>query len=458
MSGGPSVGESSSDARTLAGAAAAPGTNPDALLVRALGVRQLAAVIFNYTVGSGIFALPALAVARLGTAAPLAYLVCALLMAGVVLCFAEAGSRVAATGGPYAYVETALGPVVGFAAGMLLIFTGATAGAAVIALFARSVLAFAAHPAPAVPMALIVGVVAALAIVNVRGVRNSARVVELITLAKLVPLAAFVLLGVWFVRPANLAWHGAPELTRVLGTAGVVIFAFSGIESALAPSGEVHAPSRTVPLAAFIALGAATLLYLAIQWVALGLLGLRLATNDTTPLADAAAVFAGALGRAVLIAGASVSMLGFISGNLLAVPRALFALARDGFLPRALSAVHPRHRTPHRAITLYAVIVVGLALSGTFEHLAIFANLTAFVLYMLCAIAVCVLRRRDVRSVGRPFVIPGGMLVPALTCVLNAGLIYATAGRADALGLATMLVLALAVYLIRRERGQVQRG
>ena len=95
----------------------APGAgNPDALLTRALGTRQLAANIFNYTVGSGIFLLPATAVVTLGTAAPLAYVACAIVIGLVVLCFAEAGSRVSATGGAYAYVETALGPMAGFVA------------------------------------------------------------------------------------------------------------------------------------------------------------------------------------------------------------------------------------------------------------------------------------------------------------------------------------------------------
>ena len=98
--------------------------NPDALLSRELGVRQFAANIFNYTVGSGIFLLPATAVLTLGTAAPLAYIACAIVIGLVVLCFAEAGSRVAATGGSYAYVETALGPLFGFVAGCLVFTTG----------------------------------------------------------------------------------------------------------------------------------------------------------------------------------------------------------------------------------------------------------------------------------------------------------------------------------------------
>lgn len=428
--------------------------DPDALLVRALGVRELAATIFNYTVGSGIFILPAVAVARLGGAAPLAYVACAIVMACVVLCFAEAGSRISHTGGPYAYVEVALGPLVGFVAGVLLIATGLTAGAGVAVLFAQSLASLAAEGPlrAAITTGLILVAIAALALLNVRGVRRGARAVEIVTVAKLLPLVAFVAVGAFFVRPANLAAGAAPHLANILGTAGIVIFAFSGIESALAPSGEVSAPARTVPRASFLALGAVTLLYLAIQWVALGVLGGALAGTGATPLAAAARVFAGAAGRTVLIAGATISMLGYLSGNLLAVPRSLFALARDGFLPRQLAAVHPRFRTPHFAVILYAAMVAGLALSGTFERLAVLSNLAAFVLYILCAIGVWRLRRLGVRSDGEPFVIPGGPLVPVAACVLNAGLIIETGSAHDLIGLGALCGAAVLIYGIRESR------
>jgi APA family basic amino acid/polyamine antiporter len=434
--------------------AASSTSTPDALLVRALGVRELAATIFNYTVGSGIFALPAVAVARLGAAAPLAYVACAIVMMCVVLCFAEAGSRVSLTGGPYAYVEVALGPLAGFIAGALLLVTGLTAGAAVAVLFAQSLasLAPAGGVRAALAAALVVASIGALALINVRGVRRGARAVEIVTIAKLIPLVAFVAVGAAFVRPANLTWGTTPHLSSVLGTAGIVIFAFSGIESALTPSGEVRAPARTVPRASFLALGAATALYLAIRWVALGIVGPALGGTGATPLAAAAQTFAGAAGRAVMITGATVSMLGYLSGNMLAVPRSLVAFARDNFLPRTLAAVHPRYRTPHVAVGLYAALLAALALSGTFERLAVLANLTAFVLYILCAIGVWRLRRLGVRADGEPFVIPGGPLVPAASCVLNLGLIAETAAPRDLLGLAMLCAAAVLLYGMREYR------
>ncbi|HEX8242678.1 MAG TPA: amino acid permease, partial [Longimicrobium sp.] len=108
-------------------------------LLRAVGVWGLAASIVNITVGGGIFRLPGFVAGQLGSLAPAAYLVCAVAMGLIVLCFAEAGSRVALTGGPYAYVEVAFGPFAGFLSGVLLWVVGTFALSAVATLFADTV-------------------------------------------------------------------------------------------------------------------------------------------------------------------------------------------------------------------------------------------------------------------------------------------------------------------------------
>jgi len=218
-------------------------------------------------------------------------------------------------------VETALGPFVGFIGGVMLLLTGTSAGAAVFVLFAKSATALIPSAPGWLSGAIIVVTLTLLVVVNVRGVRNSARVIETITIVKIVPLIGFVLLGVFFIHADNFVWHEAPTFSKVLGASAIVIFAFSGIESALTPSGEIKNPSRTVPLASFIALGAATLLYLLIQGVALGIEGLALGNEEVTPLANAAQTFAGPIGKTVLIVGATISMLGYLGSNILAVPR-----------------------------------------------------------------------------------------------------------------------------------------
>jgi amino acid transporter len=414
-------------------------------LVRVMGVRALAATIFNIMIGGGIFLLPAVAAAELGAAAPVAYLVCALAMGLVVLCFAEAGSRVSLTGGPYAYVEVAFGPFAGFLAGVLLWLVGSFATAAVASGLVGSLAGFWSPLGVPVPrMLLLTALFAGLALVNVRGVREGARLVEVVTVAKLLPLVLFVADGAFFVHPAKLAWSGVPAVSDVGSAAIVLIFAFAGIESALVPSGEVRDPARTVPRALFIAMAAVTLLYIAIQLVAQGLLAGEMARHQDAPLAAAAQGFAGRPGALVLLVGATISMVGFVSGMTLATPRTLFALGRDGILPGRLAAIHPRFRTPHVAIAVQSAIACVLAITGSFAALAILANVSVLVLYLFCCAAVLELRRRDVRAGGIPFRVPGGWLVPVLAIAVLLWLLRSATMRelgivAGALGVAALL-------------------
>ncbi|HXW09428.1 MAG TPA: APC family permease [Steroidobacteraceae bacterium] len=428
--------------------------DPEAQLVRELGLRQLTAHIFNYTVGSGIFVLPAIAVAQLGTAAPLAYLVCATVMALVVMVFMEAGSRVTITGGPYAYVEVGLGSFFGFVTGVLLAVATISAGGAIAALLGQTAARLLGLVGPAWSAAMTLLLVTALVAVNVRGLRWGARLVEWSTAAKLVPLLAFVLVGAWFVDPGNLRIDTWPSASQVTATSGVLVFAFLGIESALGPTGEVRDAARTVPRAVALALLAATLLYLAIQLVALGVLGPLLAADTVAPLASAAGTFAGDAGAAFLLAGATISMLGWVTGAVLAAPRTFFALARDGFLPRQLALVHARHHTPHVAIVFYGVAVALVSLTGTFAQLAVVANLAVLAVYALGALAVLALRRKDVRSDDgvAPLRIPGGALVPVLTCVLIGWIAWQTTTLREAIAFAVVWAVALPVYLWRRRR------
>ncbi|MDH4105315.1 MAG: APC family permease, partial [Gammaproteobacteria bacterium] len=223
--------------------------NPDRQLVRALGLRQLTAQIVNYTVGSGIFVVPAIAAAQLGTAAPLAYLACAVIMVFVVLNFAEAGSRVTATGGPYAYIEAGLGPYWGLLSGLLLNIAQIASGGAIVALLGQTAARLFGLQHVVWPLLLTAALVLTLVAANVRGVRLGAGIVEWSTAAKLLPLLFFVLVGIWFVTPSHLVIETVPSATALATTTGMLIFAFIGLESALMPSGEVRDAARTVPLA-----------------------------------------------------------------------------------------------------------------------------------------------------------------------------------------------------------------
>jgi amino acid transporter len=389
----------------------------DGNLLRAIGTWGLAASIVNVTVGGGIFRLPASpdVTGRLGAAAPLAYVVCAIVMGLIVLCIAEAGSRISLTGGPYAYVEMTFGRYVGFLVGVMLWLIGATALPGVAGLFADSAARLVPALASTVGRALFLAVMlSAVAWINVVGVKQGTRLNAVLTVAKLAPLLLLLVVGLLAVDEANLKWTLVPAVADLSRASVMLIFAFAGVESALVPSGEVRDSARTVPRAVFIAMGLITVLYIGLQMVAQGVLGAAL-VGDATPLATAAGKVFGPWGVILLSTGFLISAFGYVSGMMLAVPRALFAFGRDGILPRQLARVHPRFHTPWIAIVVQAALAWVLAVTNTFEALAIIANVSAAMVYLGCAAAAWKLRR--VPALPGAFRVPGGGIVPVLAAV-----------------------------------------
>src|SRR5262245_39275973 len=241
----------------------------DSRLRRSIGTFALAASIVNITVGGGIFRLPAEMAATLGPTAPLAYLLCAIAMGLIVACIAEAGSRVSLTGGPYAYVEVAFGPFVGFLAGfllwMLLTFAMAAVATVLVANLGALVPVLASRQVSAL---VLVAIYATFAAINILGVERGARVNTALTVAKILPLLVLIGAGAFAIAPERLAMPESLDLQTLARSSVLLIFAFAGIEAALVPSGEVEDAARTVPRAILIAMVTTTVLYAGLQFVA----------------------------------------------------------------------------------------------------------------------------------------------------------------------------------------------
>jgi APA family basic amino acid/polyamine antiporter len=416
-------------------------------LVRVIGTFGLAAGIINITIGGGIFRLPANVAGSLGAAAPIAYLVCAAAMGLIVLCIADAGSRVSLTGGPYAYVGTAFGPYAGFLSGILLWMLGTFATAAVSTIFASSLGQLVpALAGRSMEIGILLVVFAFWSIVNLRGVTLGVRLNSIATVAKLLPLLIVAIGGAFFVHAGNLQIASMPAAADVARTSLLLIFAFAGIECALVPSGEVRDTARTVPRAIALAMIGITVLYMALQIVAQGILGSGLAQATVSPLADAAGVSLGGWARSLLLAGATISMFGYLGGMTLSIPRMVFALARDGFLPRVLAGVHPIHRAPQAAIIAQSTLTLALAISGTFEKLAILANVSALALYFGCALASWRRRQLGVHGDGVAFRVPLAGIVPWLACGVIVWLLTGLT-RDEWLGFGVCLIVASLVYV-----------
>jgi APA family basic amino acid/polyamine antiporter len=425
----------------------------DTGLVRVIGVRGLAANTVNNIVGSGIFVLPAVVAAMLGPAAIIAYVICAIAAGLIALVFAEAGSRVSAPGGTYAYIETAFGPFVGFLAGVLFWFGSQMISSAAIAMvFVGSLgalMPLLATPLPRAALLLLLYIV--LAGLNIRGVRTGVHVVEIFTVAKLLPLIALVVVGAFFIHPANLVWTAIPSFAQI-GTASLLlVFAFQGTEGALTSSGEVRDPSRTVPRAILLALLLVSALYVAIQLVAQGVLGPALASDQAAPLVAVAQRTFGSTGAALLAVAAAVSAFGFVSGDMLATPRILFAFGRDGFLPRKFGTVHKRYHSPTVAIVAHAAACCAFAITGTFRSLVILSTVSALLIYLGCCFSTIELRRRNVLADGPPFTLRGGPTIPLLASVVVIWMLT-SASRVEYISVAIVLAVATVLYFIRPRR------
>jgi len=426
----------------------------DEKLVRGIGVPSLTANIISSTIGAGIFVIPAIVAKGLGSAAPLAFVCCAIAMVLFVTCFAIAGSRVSLTGGLYAYVEVAFGRYVGFLAGILYFLTALGAVAGVVNVLANSVaLVVPSLGSPVMRIVVMLAVYGSLVFINIRGVRKGAGAVTVITFAKLVPLLLFICAGLFFIHPANLSWSAWPGSKAIGDSVILLIFAFVGVEVALIPSGEVKNPARTVPRSAYLALVITTIIYILIQIVAQGTLGGDLANYPDAPLAESAVKFLGNIGRTILLAGATMSAFGFVTSDILSSPRMIFAFGRDGALPEFFAHVHSRYRSPDVAIITYATLAFALSVTGTFEQLAVLSNVAVLLMYLLCCAGCWVLVQRDVRSDGKPFNFPGMKIIPALAIIAIIWILaHATLWEFEVTG--AVLAVASILYLARVQMRQ----
>ena len=399
-------------------------------LVRAISTTSLTAGVVNATIGAGIFVLPAVVAAGLGNAGILAYLVCASTMALVVLCAAAAGSRVDATGGMAAYVGAAFGPWMGVVASLTYwvssVLAAGSVGSALMDSVAITWPSSATSPTRAL---LLVGLFSVLARANIRGVVSGARLVQALTVSKLLPLAVLVVAGASYISVDPAQFAPLPSAEAIGSTSLVLMFAFIGLEVALVPSGEIREPSRTVPRAVLLGLAITTMVYVLVQAVAQGVLGPSLTTYASAPLAEVADRLFGGVGRPLVLLGTAVSMLGYLSGDMLGTPRTIFALGQLGILPAGVGRVHPRFFTPWTAILVHAVVVCTVTVTGTFLELVVLTSASTLLLYLMMVAAAWQLQRLDVvaaranRTTGatstnvRPFVLPLGPAVPILAAL-----------------------------------------
>jgi basic amino acid/polyamine antiporter, APA family len=412
----------------ITGAPAAPA------LRRALGRWDLTAIGVNQVIGGAIFLMPSQVAAQIGAWSPIAFVLMGLASLAVALCFAEVGSRFDSTGGPYLYTRAAFGRFVAFEVGWMQWFTRAASQASVMAGIALAL----GYYWPAVTAGwprtlLLVGVTAALTWVNVRGIRQSAWLVNALTIGKLLPLALFIVVGLRYVHAEALTTLPPLTMRQFSAAALLMIFVYGGYDVVPVPAGEALDPRRHVPFALVTTILTAMSVMTLAQIVAQGVLP-DLAAHST-PIADAAAVFLGAGGALLVGIGSVISMTGNNAGQVLGGSRMLFALAEHRELPAFFGRIHPRYRTPANAVIFTSVVAVVLALTGSFAKLAVVSALARLVTYTGVSAATLRLRSPRYADVVKPatFVAPLGPVVPAIAIFVSLA-IAAGATREQLLG------------------------
>jgi len=390
-------------------------------LLRAIRRWDLVALAVNGIIGAGIFGLPSEAFSRIGVYSLAAFIVCGAAVALIVLCFAEVASRFTQTGGPYLYAREAFGPAVGFQVGWMMWVARTTA----FAVNCNVLLAYLTFFVPAaggglVRAGIITLIVVSLTAVNVVGVRDAAVVTNVFTVAKLVPLAIFVVAGMFFLDPAAFTPGPLPGYGDFSVAVLLLIYAFSAFEQATVAGGEARDPRRDVPYAMLLALAVVVVIYVGIQIVAVGTLPTL--ASATRPLADAAGRFLGAAGAALMTVGAIVSIFGNLNGILLVASRITFAMAQRGELPPWIGATHARFHTPQAAILSTAALALVLTISGTFVYILTVSVIARLLVYAGTCAALPTLRRRtDVAPAA--FVAPAGTLIAFIALALVAWLL-----------------------------------
>ena len=423
-------------------------------LPRSLGLWGIWLLAVNGLIGAGIFGLPSGTASLAGEYSPLIYVLCALLMLPIVLCFAELASYFRSTGGPARYCTEAFGSFAGFQAGWLFYLSRVVSFAANSVLLVNSIGYFWEGATEGAARLLFLTLICGgLTFINVIGSVRAIKSLAILTVLKLTALFLLVGAGVVFLGADVLPRFesGFPAVRDIGAATLLVVYAFSGFESAVIPAGESRNPARDMPLGLLLALGAVTLLYVLIQMVSMATVP-EIAAS-TSPLLDAASVLIGPVGAIILMLGVIASVGGNLVGAMFSTPRLAYALSLDGSLPRWFGAVHPKFLTPANSVVFYGLLAFSLALFGSFIWLVATVVFSRLLIYIMTCGAVPKLRKANVNSDG--FVLPGGYLFPVLG-VGACGWLALQVSKDSLILTALCVVGGSALYFVARRQGRTR--
>lgn len=420
-------------------------------LERSLGRYDMTAIVINTIIGAGIFGLPAKVFAAIGSYSLIAFVLCAVIIGLVVFCYAEVASRFSATGGPYLYAKEAFGSAVGFEVGWLYWIVRVATFAANCNLLVTYLGVFIPGANEGWMRILLVSIVVSIiAAVNLIGVRESATMTNIFTVGKLLPLIIFVAIGAFFVAPANFSFDLVPEYGAFSTAVLLLIYAFVGFEASVVIAGETKDPGRTIPFGLIAGISVVTVLYIAIQIVAIGTLP-TLASSER-PLADSAASFLGPFGAAFITVGVLISIFGNLNVGVLSSTRLLFAMAEQRDLPAVLDRTHAKFKTPYVSILLTSVVILVLTIQSSFLTAVAIATITRLLVYATTCLALPIFRgRKDMPRA--PFAVPFGVAAAVLSIALIVWLLTNVDFAKEGLAILIAAAVGIVIFLLNKHLG-----
>jgi APA family basic amino acid/polyamine antiporter len=433
-------------------------------LRRAIGLPQATAMVVGTIIGASIFVQPAEITGRMFSVQGvfLVWLVSGLLTFFGALVCAELASIFTRSGGVYMYLKEAYSPSIGFLWGWAM-FWSAHSGiiAAISVIFSRYVSYFLPMSAAMIKIVSIAAILI-LSAVNYLGVRQGSSLQTLMTLGKVIAVVFIIFAG--FFLGARLPEH---FVTADLGSRTISLnsfflavaaglFAFGGWHMVTYSSDETINPRRTIPRALMIGTIIVTLCYVALNAVYMYVLPLKSVASSTRIAADAANALLGFGGGALMSGLVIFSTFGALSGIILCGPRVYYSMARDGLLFRWVGDIHPRFRTPHKAIIIQGVWSSVLVATGTYTTLFARVVFTEWIFFGLMAIGLFLFRRRP--GIVRGYRIWGYPVVPALFIVSSFAIVVnqmISDPREGGFGL-FLVLLGLPIYYLWSKR--IRRG
>jgi APA family basic amino acid/polyamine antiporter len=425
---------------------------PSGELVRTIGRWSLAALMVNTMVGASIFGLPALIAARLGKWSPFGFLVAFAVIAVIAACMAEVASQFQDTGGPYLYTRVAFGRFLAIQNGWLTWLTRIAAVSAVANLFITYLAEFLpAVTKPIVRASVLTILIGLLAAVNYRGVSGGNQLSNFFTVTKIGLLGLFVIAGfaaLGFhpdirVNPASVVTTSSAWFEAVL----LMMYSYAGFDAALIASGEARNTRKDIPVALFSAIAGTTIVYIAVQYLVIHTI--PSAGASLAPVVDSARRFLPHWAVRTVAAGTLISAYGYLSANMLHTPRVTLAMGERGDFPAFFARIHPRFRTPHISIVIFAVLLLLFSIAGDFPGNAMLSIVSRLFVYGSIAAALPVLRKKRPRA--DAFRLPGGVFISALALLVTAVLVTRM-HRGEFLVIALTAALALVNWLWARHR------